>query len=113
MRRRVYRSLDRPTSVFGIRGRFLLVMALGGALALIVGMTVGRAAGMLAGTGTGLLLTVAAYVLTQSLQSRIEEKDLAKILVRRTYPTLYRVHLKHIRNIWKGFNIRTGRGDGR
>ena len=31
MKRRVYRSLDRPATVFGIRGRFMWVFALGGA----------------------------------------------------------------------------------
>ena len=41
MRRRVYRSLDRPAAFFGIRGRFMWVMALGAALALVVGLVAG------------------------------------------------------------------------
>ena len=108
MKRRVYRSLDRPASVFGIRGRFLWVTALGGALALIVGMAVGGATTMLVGIGAGLVLAAAAYFLTQSLQDRIDEKDLFKVIVRRGYPALYRVPPKHVRNIWKGFNLPSG-----
>ena len=55
MKRRVYRSLDRPATVFGIRGRFLWVAVILLALALILGLVTGRAAGMLAGFGVGLL----------------------------------------------------------
>lgn len=105
MKRRVYRSLDRCATVFGIRGRFIWVMALGGALALIVGMVVGAVAGMILGMGAGILGAAAAYFLTVSLQSKVDEKDIWKVVVKRGYPTLYRIRPKHIRNIWKGFNL--------
>ena len=98
MRRKVYRSLDRPASVFGIRGRFLWVAVLGGAPALVAGVAVGGAVSMLAGVGT-------AYMATLSLQSKVDEKDLVKTVVKRSYPTLYRVRPKHVRNIWRGFNL--------
>lgn len=110
MKRRVYRSLDRPATVFGIRGRFLWVAAVLLALALILGLVTGRAAGMLAGFGVGLLAAGGAYLYTLSLQSRIEEKDLVKLIVRRSYPTLYRVRPKHIRNLWRGFNLTPEKG---
>lgn len=109
MKRRVYRSLDRPAAFFGIRGRFLWVAAIGGAMALIVGLVVGRVTSMLIGGGAGLLSAGAAYLGTLSLQSRIEEKDLFKMIVKRSYPALYRVPPKHIRNIWQGFNLFSGR----
>ena len=76
-------------------------MALGGALALIAGMVVGGVTSMILGFGAGLLAAVVAYFVTVSLQS--------KILVKRGYPAVYRVPPKHIRNIWKGFNLRTAR----
>lgn len=105
MRRRVYRSLDRPATVFGVRGRFLWVMALGGALSLIAGLIAGALAGMLAGTGAALIALGAAYLGVLSLQSRVAERDLVKVIVKRSYPALYRVRPKHIRNLWKGFNL--------
>ena len=74
MRRKVYRSLDRPAAFFGIRGRFMWVMALGGAIALVVGLVAGRAVATVAGFGAGLVGAVAAYLLTLSLQSRIDER---------------------------------------
>ena len=105
MKRRVYRSLDRPASVFGVRGRFLYVTLLGGSLALVIGLAVGGAGTMIAGLGTGLAAALAAYLLTLCLQSKVDEKDLLKTIVKRSYPTLYRVRPKHVRNIWRGFNL--------
>ena len=109
MKRRVYRSLDRPATVFGIRGRFLWVAVLGGALALIVGLVVGALSSMIVGFGAGLLAALAAYFLTLSLQSKVDEKDLFKMIVKRSYPSLYRVRPKHVRNIWRGFNLPVAR----
>ena len=57
-------------------------------------------------TGASLLAAVGAYLVTMSLQSKIDEKDIWKLLVKRSYPRVYRVPPKHIRNIWKGFNLR-------
>lgn len=105
MKRRVYRSLDRPATVFGIRGRFLWVMALGGALALIIGMVVGSVTSMIVGFGAGLLAVTGAYFVTVSLQSRIDERDIWKMVIRQGFPALYRMKPKHIRNLWKGFNL--------
>ena len=105
MKRRVYRSLDRPATVFGIRGRFLWVMALGGALALIIGMVVGSVTSMIVGFGAGLLAVTGAYFVTVSLQSRIDERDIWKMVVRQGFPALYRMKPKHIRNLWKGYNL--------
>ena len=109
MKRRVYRSLDRPATVFGIRGRFMWVFVLGGGLALVVGLVVGGATSMLPGFGAGLVAAMAAYFLTLSLQSKVDEKDIWKMVVKRSYPALYRVRPKHIRNIWRGFNLPTGK----
>ena len=109
MKRRVYRSLDRPATVFGIRGRFLWVAVLGGALALIVGLVVGAVSSMIVGFGAGLIAAIAAYFLTLSLQSKVDEKDLFKMIVKRSYPSLYRVRPKHVRNIWRGFNLPVAR----
>ena len=105
MRRRVYRSLDHPAAAFGIRGRFLWVMGIGGAIALIVGMVAGAVSSMIMGFGAGLAAAMAAYFVTVGLQGRIDEKDLLKTIARRAYPSLYRVRPKHLRNLWRGFNL--------
>lgn len=105
MRRPVYRSLDQKATFFGIRGRFLLVAGLGAGIALILGTVAGAVAGMLPGIGTGTLACAGAYLATVSLQSRVDEKDLWKVIARRGYPHIYWVRPKHIRNLWQGFNL--------
>ncbi len=105
MRRRVYRSLDRPSTFLGIRGRFLIVMGLGGAISVIIALVVGQLTSMLVGFGVAILLMAAFYFLTTSLQAKIPEKNIWKILVKRAYPGVYRTTPKHVRNIWRGFNL--------
>lgn len=105
MRRRVYRSLDRPATFFGIRGRFILVLGAGAGAAVCIGIIVGSMTSMLFGFGALLLVMVIAYFFTTSLQSKIDEKDIWKSVTRKGYPSMYRVRPKHIRNIWKGFNL--------
>ena len=80
-------------------------MALGGALALIIGMVVGSVTSMIVGFGAGLLAVTGAYFVTVSLQSRIDERDIWKMVIRQGFPALYRMKPKHIRNLWKGFNL--------
>ena len=45
--------------------------------------------------------------MTVSLQTRIDERDIWKMVVRLGFPDLYRIRPKHIRNLWKGFNLET------
>lgn len=105
MKRKVYRSLDRPSSFFGIRGRFMLVMLAMTVAGLVPAVVVGRLTSMIFGFGALLLVAVAAYFVTTSLQAKIDEKDILKVIVRKRFPDVYRVRTKSLRNIWKGFNL--------
>ncbi len=105
MRRRVYRSLDRPSTFMGIKGRFLIVMGLGAAVSLIVALVAGRLTSMLVGFGVAIVMMTVFYFVTTTLQSKIPEKNIWKIVVRRALPDVYRTRPKHIRNIWRGFNL--------
>ncbi len=105
MRRRVYRSLDRPTTFMGIKGRFLIVMGLGGAVSLIVALIAGQLTSMLMGFGVAVVLMTLFYFLTTSLQAKIPEKNIWKTVIKKGYPSFYRTRPKHIRNIWRGFNL--------
>jgi len=105
MRRKVCRSLDRPSAFFGIRGRFIYVLVLIVAAGLVPSIVVGKLTSMIFGFGVLLVVAVAAYFVTTSLQSRIDEKDMMKVLAKRRLPERYRVRPKALRNIWKGFNL--------
>lgn len=108
MRRKVYRSLDQPPTFFGIRGRFTLVMLIGTAFVSVPSLVVGIVTTALLGGGVFLIGAASVYMLTLSLQTRIDEKDFWKVVARRAYPSIYRVRPKHIRNIWRGFNLPSG-----
>lgn len=105
MTRKVYRSLDRSASVFGIRGRYLVVMAVGAGLSLVVGVAVGSALGMIPGAGAFLLGALAAYIATVSVQSKIDERDLVKVIARGSLPGAWKVPPRHVRNLWKGLGL--------
>lgn len=105
MRRKVYRSLDRPSTFFGIRGRFILVTIAILAAGLVPAIVIGKVTNMLLGFGLLLVVAVVAYFVTTSLQSKIDEKDIWKVVARRRFPDMYRVRPKAVRNIWKGFNL--------
>ena len=105
MRRKVYRSLDRPSSFFGIRGRFIMVTLAIVAVGLVPSIVIGKLTNMLLGFGILLVTAVVAYFVTTSLQSKIDEKDIWKMVAKRRFPDLYRMRPKSVRNIWKGINL--------
>ena len=78
MRVKVYRNLDRPFSLFGIRGRFI---ALAGALALciiIISLVVGSVAGPVIGLVTAAVLLAVGYVSVAEVQQRFGMKSLGR-----------------------------------
>lgn len=79
MRCRVYRSLDAPSSILGIKGGYLFIL-LGALAASLLGAAVlsallGGAVGVIA----FLLLAIASYFLTLNLQSRYTPKELSRL----------------------------------
>ncbi len=107
MRRKVYRSLDKPSEFFGIKGRFMLILLLFAGLCAVISIIIGQVFGMIIGIGAGILSVVVAYLCVLTIQSKIKEKDLFKMLNRMSYPTVYSFRPKHIRNIWRGFNLQS------
>ena len=78
MRTKVYRNLDRPFSLFGIKGRFI---ALAGALALciiIISLVVGSVAGSVTGLVAAAVLLAVGYVSVAEVQQRFGMKSLSR-----------------------------------
>lgn len=78
MRVKVYKSLDEPSSIFGLKGSYFRILVLGAAAAAFLGIIVGKAVGGLAGLGVFLALLVADYLGVMAFQARFSERERKK-----------------------------------
>ncbi len=103
---RVYRSLDRPLSFFGIKGRFTMIAGVGlgvsALLALIMGNTSGNS---LVGLLTFLGGAVVSVVFVFTLQARFSERTLVKFIAAKKIPSFIRFGQISVFSI-----VRGGRG---
>lgn len=102
MRYRVWRSLDRPSSFFGIRGKFAYVfLAITGA-----GAAVSFIAGKFTGGFTGMLLfaasAVGSYLTVMSLQGKMTDRGLSRRTASRRIPKRARVLPRSVVSQLKG-----------
>ena len=91
MKCKVYRSLDRPSSFFGLRGRFITVCAAGLGLSLAFALVVGAVTFPLVGTAVFLLGAAGSYLLATSIQGRMSERTFGKRILARKYPGYIRL----------------------
>lgn len=102
MRCPVYRSLDKPSAFFGIRGRFttwmvgLLVADL--LVAVIVAITTVSMLGIL----VFVVGAVAAYLYIMSLQAKGSDRAFSMKMNSKKYPQFIRTPAGAFRHIWKG-----------
>lgn len=104
MRYRIYHSLDRPTSFFGIKGRYLGVLGAGALASLVLALLVGTATQMILGLGALMAGCAVAYLATVWAQARTDERDLMKAVGHRRLPLCWSVRPRALRNIWKGID---------
>ena len=103
MRYRVWRSLDRPSSFFGIRGKFSYVflgIAAGGA---ILSFVVGGATNSLVGMIAFACALAGDYMLIISLQGKMSDRGLARFLASRRTPRSIHMLPRSIRSYLKPF----------
>lgn len=78
MRCRVYRNLDRPFTLLGIKGRFIPIAGAGLVGIIILSLIVGSIAGTFVGLATAVALIVSGYLALTEIQQRFGEKVLAR-----------------------------------
>lgn len=94
---RVYRNLDRPFSLFGVKGKYIPV-ALAGLLGIVILASVtGAALGTFAGLAAAAVLIVGGYPLLLEVQQRYGEKRLSRYLAGKRLPKFILVRSK----VWK------------
>lgn len=86
MKYTVFRSLDRPSSFLGIKGRFIMFIPIGagvfGLLGLFLAIVFGSA---MLGVGFCLGGAVIGYIVSLVLQGRMSVRQLSRLLASRHY----------------------------
>lgn len=101
MRIRIYKSLDRTVQVFGIRGRYLYIMAFGTLASVVISVLVGKFTFGLVGIMLFFILFFTCAMILVSVQSSLSDKELFSKIAMTKCPHGIRVKPKRILRIWK------------
>lgn len=102
MRCPVYRSLDKPSAFFGIRGRFTSWMVVLLVVDFLFAFLVGAATTSFLGIFVFVLGAVGAYVYVMSLQGKQSDRDFALKMNSKKYPRYVRTPPGPMRRLWRG-----------
>ena len=80
MKTKVYRNLDRPFTLLGIKGRYIAVAGCALLAILMVSLLVGSLAGTFAGLASALVLTSGGYLGLAEFQQHFPPKTLDRRL---------------------------------
>ena len=86
MRRKVYKALDKPSSLFGLRGTYITWGIVGIIIALFIALMVSAIFNSIVGTVVFVILSVVAYLYVVHYQSRFSERERDKWLSARKLP---------------------------
>ena len=103
MKYRVWRSLDRPSSFFGVRGKFAYIFAALAAAGAMLSFVIGGATSSLVGMIAFACSCVGAYMLVISIQGKMSERSLARFLASRRTPRFLKMSPKSIRSTLKHY----------
>lgn len=78
MKCRVYRNLDRPFTLLGVKGKYIPVAGAGLVTIIILALIVGSILGTFAGLATALALVVGGYLALTEIQQKFGEKALSR-----------------------------------
>lgn len=78
MKCRVYRNLDRPFTLLGVKGKYIPVAGAGLVVIIILALIVGSILGTFAGLATALALVVGGYLALTEIQQKFGEKALSR-----------------------------------
>ena len=97
----VYRSLDKPSAFFGLRGRFMTWTGVLMAVVLVIAFVVG----MLTVSWLGFLVfavgAVASYLLVMNLQGKSSDRAFSTKMNSKRYPQYLRTPPGAFRHMWE------------
>ena len=88
MRRKIYKSLDKPSSLFGIRGSYITWVIAGAGVALVLALLVNTITNGLIAILVFLALMVGVYLWVISFQSEYSERTRDKLFTARDLPDI-------------------------
>lgn len=80
MKCKVYRNLDRPFSLFGIKGRYIIVVGVAAVVDIILAMIAGALFGSISGLVAASLLIALCYVGIGEIQQRFGTKAIDRMI---------------------------------
>ncbi len=94
MRCRVYRNLDRPFTLLGVKGRYIPVALIGLLAIILIAVVLGSALGTFVGLASAAALIVGGYVILLEVQQRFGEKGLSRFVSGQRLPKFILVRSK-------------------
>ena len=97
MKCRVYRNLDRPFTLLGIKGRYIPVALVGLLGIIVLAIVLGTIFGTFIGLASAVALIVGGYLALTEIQQRFGEKALSRRMAGMRLPRFILVRSK----VWK------------
>ena len=97
MRCKVYRNLDRPFSLFGIKGRYIIVAGVAAIADIIVAMVVGSVFGSITGMAAAAALVAVGYIAIGEIQQKFGTKAIDRKIAGLSIPK----HIIMKYKVWK------------
>lgn len=98
MKRKIYKSLDKPSSLFGIKGSYITWVLFGAMGAIIIGALIGSFTNSLVGFLFAIIIAVVVYLYVINFQSRFTERERNKWLSSRGLPDVIIMRATPIKN---------------
>ena len=90
----MYRNLDRPFTLLGIKGRYIPIAGVGLLGIIILSLIFGSIAGTFVGLATAVALIVSGYLALTEIQQRLGEKALSRRMAGMRLPKFILVRSK-------------------
>lgn len=97
MRCKVYRNLDRPFSLFGIKGRYIIVAGVAAIADIIVAIVVGAVFGSIIGIAAAAALVAVGYIAIGEIQQKFGAKAIDRKIAGLSIPK----HIIMKYKVWK------------
>lgn len=106
MRRKIYKSLDKPSSLFGIKGSYITWVIIGAGVSLILALLVNSMTNGLIAILFFIALMVGVYLWVISFQSKYSERTREKLFSSRELPDIILIQPRPFRK-QRGITLKT------